>query len=1237
METIKNLLSGNKSNTEDTTQHTGTTTNPTHSSTGTTGVAGQGSHLAGATGTSGSHNVPGAFDTTTGTTGTSSTGTTGGLGHSTHQPGATSGLSNTHNTGAHSAGTTDQHNSPVHGSNTLNQADPRVNTQTSTTGVPHSSHPGSHSEATTDQYGNPVHGSNTHSSTTSGAPLGTTAGHSSGTTGSHNAGQPVHNSNLLNKADPRVDSQTGTHGTSGFQQSTGTTTGSHGIGSQGTNSGFQQSTGTTTGAHGIGSQGTNSGFQQTTGTSTNAGPHDSNIANKADPRVDSDRDGRANPASHTGTSSGSHVGRDAAALGTGGAVGAGAHHHNDRDNLATSGQGYSGTTASGNNSAYHGGPQGTAVSGPHQTHTANVLDPNVNTSGTRNVGLEDAHRHSEKHGGGAEEADHHHSGAKAAAGAGAVGLASHQKHDNTTGVGHSTHGTTGHSTTTGTGYGTSTNAGPHDSNLANKADPRVDSDRDGRSNPTSSTGHSNTGRNAALGAGAVGAAGLAGREHNQHQGNVTGTGHSESGQRAFPVSGGTTGHTSGTSTNVGPHDSNIANKADPRVDSDRDGRSHPTHAAGTTGHNTTGHNTAGHNTTGHTATGTGAGHSTGHSGTQGATGHHTGRDAAVGTGVGAGAAGLGAHEHNKHDPTSALPGPAPNTAGPHSKDWLNKLDPRVHSKEPADSSSHSGTHDSHTGRNAAGVGAVGAGAGAYAADKHHDKHNVNQPGHSTTTGTTGHSTTTAGPHSSNVANKADPSVDSDRSKDHHYGRDAAGVGAVGAGAHAADKHHDKHNVNQPGHSTTTGTTGHSTTTAGPHSSNVANKADPSVDSDRSKDHHYGRDAAGVGAVGAGAHEADKHHKHDAKDTKHATQEKDHSKGGILSFLHRDKNKKYTPAEEAEFDRQEREHNSHKGLGAAGTGAAGVGAYEAGKHHDGHSTGTSNLDNKPLPTAPGNHGVGTGAGAQNALAGSHSGVSSAPHHDNTKGGAVPLDEKPVGTDLGDKLHGAARNRGVAHAHESTTGSHGVGNDHHTSSTATGHHTGRDATALGGAAAVGEHEHRKHDNVGSTGTHGAGYGTSTNAGPHDSNVANKADPRVDSDRDGRSGAGYGTAGHSTAGHSTTGAGYGTSTNAGPHDSNLANKADPRIDSDRDGRSAAGYGTTGQHTTGSGLTGNQTSSHTTHGAGYGEDDRNRLHKEPHSSHVPGSLSERSNIVGQGQDRLNENTGVANSHANPNTSTNY
>ncbi|EMD89375.1 hypothetical protein COCC4DRAFT_138563 [Bipolaris maydis ATCC 48331] len=58
------------------------------------------------------------------------------------------------------------------------------------------------------------------------------------------------------------------------------------------------------------------------------------------------------------------------------------------------------------------------------------------------------------------------------------------------------------------------------------------------------------------------------------------------------------------------------------------------------------------------------------------------------------------------------------------------------------------------------------------------------------------------------------------------------------------------------------------------------------------------------------------------------------------------------------------------------------------------------------------------------------------------------------------------------------------------------------------------------------------TSTNYGPHDSNIGNKLDPRFDSDTDHR-----GTATNST--------------NAGPHSTNMGNKLDPRFDSDQDHR--------------------------------------------------------------------------------------
>lgn len=171
---------------------------------------------------------------------------------------------------------------------------------------------------------------------------------------------------------------------------------------------------------------------------------------------------------------------------------------------------------------------------------------------------------------------------------------------------------------------------------------------------------------------------------------------------------------------------------------------------------------------------------------------HLSRDA------GLGAAGVGA--------ANTLDGPAPNTAGPHKQDWLNKLDPRVNSNPDQPQSTGHGplkvtegqtgtakssdsttrtvdpTHHGQSrtnelpGHDAAAVGALG-GAGAYEAAKHH---------HGTESGVGGSSSTTAGPYSSSLDNKADPTVDSDRSKDHHYGRDAGVAGGVGAAAYEVE-------------------------------------------------------------------------------------------------------------------------------------------------------------------------------------------------------------------------------------------------------------------------------------------------------------------------------------------------------------------------------------------------------------------------------------------------------------------
>jgi len=198
----------------------------------------------------------------------------------------------------------------------------------------------------------------------------------------------------------------------------------------------------------------------------------------------------------------------------------------------------------------NGVPEGTA--GPHSSRVANAADPRV-----------DSDLDSSRTGG-------------------------------TTGIGHTGHGTTGGFTGTGTGTGVtgtqgSTTAGPHNSNIVNKLDPTVDSDLDGSRN----LGAASTQRTAGYGGTGVG----------NNIGSNTGT----------------TGGIS-HSTNAGPHDSNLANKVDPRVDSDLSSTGNR-HGASTTG------------------------------GILGSSGTH----ATPGSGT------------------------AQNTAGPHNSDTLNKVDPRVDS------------------------------------------------------------------------------------------------------------------------------------------------------------------------------------------------------------------------------------------------------------------------------------------------------------------------------------------------------------------------------------------------------------------------------------------------------------------------------------------------------------------------------------------------------------------------------
>jgi len=357
-------------------------------------------------------------------------------------------------------------------------------------------------------------------------------------------------------------------------------------------------------------------------------------------------------------------------------------------------------TGAGTGHNTHHGQHHTAGNGPHDSSTANAVDPRVDSNtGYNTTGTSSGYGQSGYTGGSTNAGPHDSNIANKLD----PRVDSDRDGSRTANQGY---GTTGSSTT---GYGQSgytggsTNAGPHDSNIANKLDPRVDSDRDG--SRTANQGYGTTGS------------------------STTGYGHQS-------------GYTGG-STNAGPHDSNIANKLDPRVDSDRDG-SRTTNQYGTNqGYGTTGSST------------TGYGHQSGYTG--GST-----------------------------------------NAGPHDSNIANKLDPRVDSdRDGSRTTNQYGTNQGY-----GTTGSSGYGQSGY-------------------TGTSG--STTAGPHSSNMANKLDPRVDSDADGSRNFGAAQHGPGAT-------------HNA----------ATGPARDTAGPHSSNVLNKLDPRVDSDADGSRNFGAAQHGAG-------------------------------------------------------------------------------------------------------------------------------------------------------------------------------------------------------------------------------------------------------------------------------------------------------------------------------------------------------------------------------------------------------
>jgi len=181
-----------------------------------------------------------------------------------------------------------------------------------------------------------------------------------------------------------------------------------------------------------------------------------------------------------------------------------------------------------------------------------------------------------------------------------------------------------------------------------------------------------------------------------------------------------------------------------------------------------------------------------------------------------------------------------------------------------------------------------------------------------------------------------------------------------------------------------------------------------------------------------------------------------------------------------------------------------------------------------------------------------------HTANTTGGYTGAGTGVIGSS---GTHGApVHNSNVANKLDPRvpTGTTGTTGTTHTGTTGTGY-TGQHTTNTHGAGTGTHFGNTPGNHTGTTG----GISHSTNAGPHDTNLGNKVDPRVDSDLDGkgnRHGANTGGVFGASGSHATPGSGTAQNT-AGPHNSDMMNKMDPRVDADLDGSKTIGGNKTHQ----------------------------------------------------------------------------
>ncbi|KAL9089762.1 MAG: hypothetical protein Q9165_005556 [Trypethelium subeluteriae] len=200
--------------------------------------------------------------------------------------------------------------------------------------------------------------------------------------------------------------------------------------------------------------------------------------------------------------------------------------------------------------------------------------------------------------------------------------------------------------------------------------------------------------------------------------------------------------------------------------------------------------------------------------------HHYGRDAAL-AGAGATAAGGGAYALGSRDTQDT--GPASRTIGPHKSDAANIADPRVQ-PEP-EKMKNVGARDTNTGPASATIGPHEGNLANVA-----DPRVQPQPEKMK-------DTETAGPHRSDLLNRLDPRVDSSRKN-----VDSGATGATAGGVAGGDP-----NISSPYN-------------VQPVDSRVDTHSGPQT---QDKQHHYGRDAVvaggatAAGAAGYGAYEANR--------------------------------------------------------------------------------------------------------------------------------------------------------------------------------------------------------------------------------------------------------------------------------------------------------------------------------------------------------------------------------------------